>query len=144
MSATLAAACVGRGSGDTTGPAKNDSTVGAIAQQAKTPITPTCASAVTPTVAATRLNQQVAVAGNVVNVEQGSNGDTIVDMGATYPSADNLSIVIPQGKVSAFPDTPATLYGGKTICVVGVVVTYERRNAIVVGAPDAIAVESPH
>ena len=68
---------------------------------------------------------------------------TILDMGAAYPNAGNLSIVIPQAKVNSFPDSPSTLFSGKNICVVGVVQTYQQRNAIIVNWPSDVAVTSP-
>ncbi|HEX5480927.1 MAG TPA: hypothetical protein VFY79_14515 [Dehalococcoidia bacterium] len=143
--ALLAAGCVGRGNGNSTGPSQNDSTAAVVARQAQTPIEPSCDKPITPQIAVTRADEKVAVAGNVVVVEQPSGTDsaTILDLGAAYPDAGNLSIVIPQAKVALFPDNLNTLFSGKNICVVGVVETYQQRNAIIINAPDDIAVTSP-
>lgn len=144
-SALLAAACVGRGNGNSTGPSQNDSTAAVIARQAQTPVEPSCDKPITPQVAVTRADEKVAVAGKVVEIEQpsGTESASILDIGAAYPDAGNLSIVVPQAKVALFPDNLNNLFAGKNICVVGVVQTYQQRNAIIVNGPSDIAVTSP-
>lgn len=90
------------------------------------------------------IGQTKTVCGNVVRTtfaESTKGQPTYLDVGRAYPDASRLSIVIWGNQRANFPTPPETLYRGKTICVNGVIRTYQGVPQIEVRTPSQVQVK---
>lgn len=70
-----------------------------------------------------------------------SNGSpTFIDIGASYPSDNRVTMTIWGKSRSAFPSSPEGMYNGKTVCVTGEVYLYKGVCNIEVTSPSQIQV----
>lgn len=89
------------------------------------------------------LGRTATIYGPIVNstVASSSNGSpTYLDMGAAYPASNRVSIVIWEEDAHNFPQSPVSMYEGKTVCVTGEVYSYSGACNIKVTSPSQIKV----
>lgn len=116
--------------GDTTAP-----------EEAPSPTIPS--SAIPWNEASAHVGETVTLYGLVVGAEYAntSNGQpTFLDIGASYPDKNRLSITIWGKNRAAFSPSPEALYEGKTICVTGEVYLYDGVCNIEITSPDQIEI----
>lgn len=90
------------------------------------------------------IGQTKTVCGNIVRTTfaQNTNGQpTYLDMGRAYPDSSRVSIVIWGSSRANFSTPPETLYRNKTICVTGVIKTYQGIPQIEVRTPADIEIK---
>lgn len=93
--------------------------------------------------ASDHVGEVVMVYGRVMSTKyaSSSNGSpTFLDLGATYPDRDRVTITIWGRNRSAFSSAPEMFYRGKTLCVKGEVYLYNGVCNIEVSSPSQIAV----
>ena len=91
--------------------------------------------------ASQHIGETVTIYGSVASVDysETSNGQpTFIDLGAAYPDASRVTVIIWGENRGAFPEPPEEMYGGKTICVTGVPYLYEGVCNIEVSSPSQI------
>lgn len=89
------------------------------------------------------IGETVTVYGPIVNstVASSSNGSpTYLDMGAAYPASNRVSIVIWGEDAHNFPQSPVSMYEGKTVCVTGEVYSYSGACNIKVTSPSQVKI----
>lgn len=89
------------------------------------------------------LGKTVTVYGPIVNSTSASSSNglpTYLDMGAAYPASSRVSIVIWEEDAHNFPQSPTSMYEGKTICVTGEVYSYSGACNIKVTSPSQVKV----
>ncbi len=90
------------------------------------------------------IGQTKTVCGNVARATyaENTNGQpTYLDLGRAYPDASRFSVVIWGNQRANFPTPPETLYRSKTICVNGVIRTYQGVPQIEVRSPAQVQVK---
>jgi len=90
------------------------------------------------------IGQTKTVCGNVVRTTfaESTNGQpTYLDVGRAYPDPSRFSVVIWGNQRGNFPSPPETMYRGKTICVNGVINTYQGVAQIEVRTPAQIEIK---
>lgn len=90
------------------------------------------------------VGQTKTVCGNVVRATfaENTNGQpTYLDLGRAYPDASRFSVIIWGNRRANFPSPPETLYRGKTICVNGVIRTYQGVPQIEARTPAQIQIK---
>ncbi|MDZ4278862.1 MAG: DNA-binding protein, partial [Dehalococcoidia bacterium] len=90
-----------------------------------------------------RVGQQATVQGPVVGThfaEESRGQPTFLNIGNPFPDPNRLTVVIWIEDRAAFPEPPETAYDGKTVCVTGVIETYEGVPEIVAASPSVIAI----
>ncbi len=90
------------------------------------------------------VGQTKTVCGNVVRTtfaENTTGQPTYLDLGRAYPDPSRLSIVIWGNQRANFPTPPETMYRNKTICVNGVIKTYQGVAQIEVRTPAQIEIK---
>lgn len=88
------------------------------------------------------VGQVVTIYGQVVNVTidtEDSKNPTYFDMGAAYPDTNRFTMIVYGEDKLEFPESPDTMYGGKTIAVSGEV--YEHDNVCYIKATSPSQVE---
>ena len=65
---------------------------------------------------------------------------TYINLGKAYPGS-SLTIVIFADNLSAFKDSPSSLYDGKQICVTVNLQDYKGKTEIIVTKPDDISIQ---
>lgn len=93
--------------------------------------------------ASQHIGETVTVYGQVADVEyaSSSNGQpTFIDLGAAYPDASRVTMVIWGEDRGAFPNSPESLYAGKTLCVTGEIYVYNDACNIKVTSPSQVSV----
>lgn len=89
------------------------------------------------------LGRTATIYGPIVNstVASSSNGSpTYLDMGAAYPASNRVSIVIWGEDAHNFPQSPVSMYEGKTVCVTGEVYSYSGACNIKVTSPSQVKI----
>ena len=61
-------------------------------------------------------------------------------MGAAYPASNRVSIVIWEEDAHNFPQSPVSMYEGKTVCVTGEVYSYSGACNIKVTSPSQVKI----
>lgn len=90
------------------------------------------------------VGKQATVRGPVMdgNYAKTSNGQpTFIDVGKSYPASGRFQVLIWGSDRGKFPGSPESTYKGKTICVTGLIESYQGSPEIVVNSPNAIAVQ---
>ena len=101
-----------------------------------------CAGAVSWTRARAMVGRVATIKGRVAGTffASSSNGSpTFINVGADYPSGRRFTVVIWGSDRSRF-GRPEVKYAGRTICVRGVIETYQGVPEIEVGAPSQIRI----
>ena len=93
--------------------------------------------------ASQHIGERVTVCGPVADADyyETSNGQpTFIDLGAAYPDASRVTVIIWGENRGAFPEPPEKMYGGKTVCVTGVSYLYNGVCNIEVTSPDQVQI----
>ena len=93
--------------------------------------------------ASQHIGETVSVYGPVVDADyaESSNGQpTFIDLGAAYPDASRVTLVVWGENRGAFPDAPESMYAGKTLCVTGEIYVYNDACNIKVTSPSQVQV----
>ena len=89
------------------------------------------------------IGEHVTVVGEIVDAYQAtdSNGSpTFIDMGASYPDSNRVTLLIWEENLYNFDDDPETMYMGETVAVTGTVSTYDGTIQIEVTDPSQIEI----
>jgi hypothetical protein len=89
------------------------------------------------------IGEEATLRGPVVNAEfrpDVSGRPTFLDVGKRYPSPDRLVVIVWGRNRDAFPQSPESLYRGKTIAVTGDVTKSGGRAQVEAGAVGDVAV----
>ena len=89
--------------------------------------------------AAKHIGERVTICSRVYGIKA-MEKVTFINLGSAYPKSP-LTLVIFAKELGNFSDTPAKLYGNKSICVTGTIKEYKGKAEIIVSRQDEIKVE---
>ncbi len=87
------------------------------------------------------VGERATICGPVIDTHYASTSKgkpTFLNIGQDYPSANRFTVVIWDDYRGNFPQAPDVYYIGKTICVTGLIIEYERIPEIEVKSPSQI------
>ena len=90
------------------------------------------------------IGDYVTVVGEIVDSYQATDSTgspTFIDMGASYPDSNRVTILIWEENLYNFDGDPETMYMGETIAVTGTISTYDGTIQIEVTDPSQIEVK---
>ena len=93
--------------------------------------------------AASNVGKRVTVVGPVMSVTYASSSKgkpTFLNIGRNYPDAGRFTVLIWGEHLSSFPQSPESMYKGKTVAVTGLIVMYQGVPEIEVTGPNQIQV----
>ena len=131
---SIAAAC----NGDGAAPSVTDQETGAASE-----VGTACQDAISWDEAYQHVGERATVQGPVMSpryAESSSGQPTFLNIGRPFPDPDRFTVVIWGDDRGNFPTPPEQAYDGKTICVTGLIESFEGSPEIIADSPSDIEI----